>query len=109
MITPFETFVAERTIVELFDGTSPGKLSIEGPIGNQLFGTGWGEGDGPFERHGVTIQFCFSVQLPVPITKDAFRLDRNHKDILILEQGKSLPSLHPYIRDVIEMSGWLSP
>lgn len=81
---------------------------MDGPIGNQLFATGWGKNtDGPYGQQGVTIQFCYRVILSEPIRADAFRLDRRHARYLVVRAGEPRPELHPYIRDVIELSGWL--
>jgi hypothetical protein len=114
MVTPFEEFVREKTIAELYGAAIPESqlrkhvLKVEGPIGHQLFGTGWEASDGPHGKQGVSIQYCFQVHLPMLVTETAFSLDQNHEKLLIVKEGEPLPKLHPYIRDVIEMSGWLN-
>lgn len=109
MVTPWKTFVQRKVAQELFGGTRAGAVSVEGPLGNQLFATGWGAGsDAPFGFHGVTIQYCYKVVLAEPITPDALRPDQHHSRSLVLHPGDDLSALHPYIRDVIMLSGWLS-
>lgn len=108
MVTPWKEFVRTKVALELLGGSSADGLTVDGPIGNQLFATGWGRGtDGRFGMHGVTIQFCYLVSLPSHIGKHVLRHDTNHSGCLVLTRDSSLADLHPYIRDVIELSGWL--
>jgi hypothetical protein len=107
MVTPWKKFVRTKAIAELFGGT-PLPLEVRGPIGNQLFATGWGKnGDGPFGEQGMTLQYCYQVMLRAPLERGMLRLDGNHSRPLVLTAGRPLPRLHPYIRDVIRLSGWL--
>lgn len=107
-VTPWEDFVRAKTVAELFDGKYSGSLHVEGPLGNQLFGTGWGPNtDGPFGQQGATLQLCYRVRLSNPVMAATLRPDHDHAAILIVKRGQSLAELHPYIRDVIELSGWL--
>ena len=109
LVTPWKTFVQRKVAQELFGGVLPGAVHVEGPLGNQLFATGWGAGsDGPFGFHGVTIQYCYKVLLTQPITPRDLRPDRDHTRYLVLQAGDDLSTLHPYVRDVVELSGWLS-
>jgi hypothetical protein len=107
MVTPWRKFVRAKAIAELFGETAV-PLEIRGPIGNQLFATGWGKnGDGPFGEQGMTLQYCYQVVLRTPLDRGMLRLDGNHSRPLILRAGRPLPRLHPYIRDVIRLSRWL--
>lgn len=109
MVTPWKTFVQRKVAQELFGGVLPGAVSIEGPLGNQLFATGWGAGpDGPFGYHGVTIQYCYKVVLAESIALRELRPDRDHSRYLLLRPGDDLSALHPYIRDVVVLSEWLA-
>ena len=109
MVTPWKVFVQRKVAQELFGDALPGAVSVQGPLGNQLFATGWGaESDGPFGFHGVTIQFCYKVVLTAPIIPGDLRPDDRHSRSLVLHPGDDLAALHPYIRDVVELSGWLS-
>ena len=45
MVTPWKDFVRSRAIAELFGGANM-PLDVRGPIGNQLFATGWGKDRG---------------------------------------------------------------
>lgn len=108
MVTPLPEFVHAKAQEELFDGTYDGNIAIGTPIGNQLFATGWGAGtDGPYGLQGVTLQFCYHIKLSKLFGPDSFRPNRHHSRYLILRAGRELPPLHPYIRDIITMSGWL--
>jgi len=108
MVSPWDAFVRQKMVGELFGGTYDGVIDIRGAIGNQLFGTSWAKGDdGPYGHQGVTLQYCYQLVIQVPITEDSFRPDRNHSAYKIITQGDELPELHPYVRDVIEMSAWL--
>ena len=108
MVTPWKEFVRRKAAAELY-GLSDVDASVSGPIGNQLFATGFGpETDGPFGLHGITVQFCFHVVLNLPLDKETIKATGNHCGFLILTADEPLPDLHPYVRDVIELSGWLA-
>lgn len=108
MVTPWERFVVEKARKELFGG-APVEMAVSGPIGGQLFATGWGkQTDGPFGRQGVTLQYCYRLVLKDALTALPLRPDAGHSSIRILSGADDLSELHPYIRDVIELSGWLS-
>ena len=107
-VTPWEEFVRAKALAELFGGQYQGSLRVDGPLGNQLFGTGWGpDTDGPFGGQGATLQFCYRVILSEPVRAESLLPDRDHSRFLLVHAGQSLAELHPYIRDVIELSGWL--
>jgi hypothetical protein len=107
MVTPWKTFVRAKAMAELFGGASV-PLDVGGPIGHKLFATGWGKNaDGPFGEQGMTLQYCYQVVLGEPLYQRKLRPDTNHSRLLVLRAGRSLPPLHPYIRDVIRLSGWL--
>jgi hypothetical protein len=109
MVTPWKAFVRAKVSQELFGGVLPGAISVDGPLGNQLFATGWGAGtDGPFGLHGVTLQYCYRVVIAEPIRPRDLRPDRHHSRSLILQTGDDRSALHPYIQDVIALSGWLA-
>jgi len=109
MVTPWKAFVQRKVAQELFGGALPGSASIEGPLGNQLFATGWGaESDGPFGLRGVTVQYCYKVVLGEPIKPAELRPDAHHSRPLVLHPGDDVSALHPYVRDVIALSGWLA-
>jgi hypothetical protein len=42
-----------------------------------------------------------------PLTDGLLKPDSSHSGFLELRRGESLERLHPYIRDVIQLSGWL--
>ena len=108
MVTPWEDFVRHKVTSELFSGRFNGAMTVDGPIGDQLFATGWGrDTDGPFGYHGVTVQFCYRVLLSTPIEEKALQPSPNHSGYIILPAEAPFPALHPYILDVIELSGWL--
>ena len=108
MVTPWEQFIREKAAKELFGGRRP-KMEVKGPIGAQLFATGWGRNtDGPFGRQGVTLQFCYQLILKGRLSPNQLRPDGRHSGIRIFGRGDSLSGLHPYIRDVVQMSGWLA-
>ncbi len=100
-------FVRDKVASEL--GVAKDEIQVGSPIGNQLFGTAWApDTDGPLGYQGVTLQFCYQVTLDTPLRDGAFRPDRDHSSYLILTAADPLPEgLHPYIKDVIQMSGWL--
>ncbi len=105
MITPFEPFVRAKASAELLGGATP-PMEVSGPLGQQLFATGWAA-DGPFGQQGVTVQYCFQVVLDVPVEELRPRADAEHSEVVVLRGDRPLPPLHPYVRDVIELSGWL--
>jgi hypothetical protein len=108
MVTPWQRFVVEKAAKELFGGRRPA-MEVKGPIGGQLFATAWGKNTGgPFSKQGVTLQFCFQLILKARLSPDRLRVDRCHSGLRIIRRGDSLSGLHPYIRDVIEMSRWLA-
>jgi hypothetical protein len=108
MVTPWEKFVVQKARKELFAGRPVG-MTVGGPIGGQLFATGWGKDtDGPFGRQGVTLQYCYQLVLKPTLTELPVRTDDAHRGYQLLSRAHSLSDLHPYIRDVIEMSGWLA-
>ncbi len=105
MVTPFETFVRDKAASELFGGTEPA-AEVTGPLGNQLFATGWAT-DGPYGLPGVTVQYCYQLVLADPLDSLVLRDDDAHAGLCILTADQPLPPLHPYIRDVIRLGGWL--
>lgn len=107
MVTPFEDFVRDKASTELFAGADP-RCEITGPLGNQLFATGWAT-DGPFGLPGVTVQYCYQLVLADPLDSLPLRDDDAHAGILVLRADEPPPHLHPYIRDVIRFSRWLDP
>lgn len=104
--TPWEEFVRRRAAAELFGGRDPG-LDVDGPIGDQLFATSWAAGDGPFGRPGLTLQLCYRVISRAPPSRDLLQPDDRHCGLVEVRQGDDLERYHPYVRDVIERSGWL--
>ena len=109
LVTPWKTFVRGKVAQELFGGVLPAVMSVDGPLGKQLFATAWDAGpDGPFGFHGVTIQYCYKVVLAQRISPEDLRPDQHHSRYLVLHPGDDLSTLHPYVRDVVVLSGWLS-
>jgi hypothetical protein len=107
MVTPWKEFVRAKAIAELFGGTNV-PLHVRDPIGRRLFATGWGkDGDGPFGEQGMTLQYCYQVVLDESLDRRTLRADANHSRVLLLNAGRPLPRLHPYVRDVVQLSGWL--
>lgn len=107
MVTPFEPFVLEKASRELFGGAAP-PMEVSGPLGRQLFATGWAS-DGPYGQQGVTVQYCFELVLEGSLDVLAPRADADHSEVVIVRGDRPLPPLHPYVRDVVELSGWLLP
>lgn len=109
LVTPWEEFVVVKARAELFGGRDVA-MRAWGPIGHQLFATGWGrDADGPFGRQGVTLQYCYQLTLDAPIDPATPAPDGAHASCRILGPADDLSALHPYIRDVIQMSRWLAP
>jgi hypothetical protein len=107
MVTPWKRFVRAKALAELFGGVDL-PLTIRGPIGPQLFATGWAAGtDDPFGQQGMTLQYCYQVVLTEPFDVGLLKPDVYHSPPLIVGVGQPLPLLHPYIRHVIRLSGWL--
>lgn len=107
LVTPWEQFIVAKARQELFGGRAV-RMSVSGPIGNQLFATGWGRRtDGPFAMQGVTLQYCYQLTLRGVLRPAMLRPDKGHHSVVILTAEDDLASLHPYVRDVIELSGWL--
>ncbi len=108
LVTPWEQFIVDRARKELFGGRAV-EMTAAGPIGNQLFATGWGPNtDGPFGRQGVTLQYCYQLILQAPIAAARPEPDEGHSSVVVLKRDDDFSTLHPYIRDVIELSGWLA-
>ncbi|MCE5268409.1 MAG: hypothetical protein LLG00_11035 [Planctomycetaceae bacterium] len=108
MVTEWKEFVRLKVLGELFSNDNAKDVLIDGPIGPQLFATGWASnGDGPFAYQGVTLQFCYRVLLSSVIRPDEFRPDSNHGKVQVITAWEACRGLHPYIRDVIHLSGWL--
>ncbi len=108
MVTEWKEFVRLKVKGELFSGNGERGLVVDGPIGPQLFATGWGPNtDGAFGYQGVTLQYCYRVLLTTTIRPEDFRPDSDHGQVKIITSWESCHNFHPYIRDVIELSGWL--
>lgn len=108
MVTPWKEFAKRRLVSELFNGRPASEVIVAHPIGNQLFATGWDGADGRFGLHGVTVQLCYQAILTEPVSPELFRPDRNHSGCVVLRAGEAMPEVHPYVRDVIRLSGWLA-
>jgi len=108
MVSEWKEFVRLKVISELFSGNAERGMAVDGPIGPQLFATGWGpDTDGPFGYQGVTLQYCYRVLLAATIRAEDLHPDPDHGHVKIITSAESCDDLHPYIRDVIQLSGWL--
>jgi hypothetical protein len=110
-VDTFSEFIRTKAIGELFNGNfNRDELYVpEGFIGGMPIMVGWSAGENsPYGLPGVSWQCCYQVIFKNRIRKEMFKLDENHEDYVFIRPGDHLAHLHPYVRDVIQMSGWLT-
>lgn len=107
-ITPFDEFLRMKARGELFGDSYDGSIDVHpAPLGNKPFATDWSQEDGPNGFGGLTIQLCYMLEFQRPFAPNSFRPDKNHGHYQVVRARETLPELHPYIRDMIALTGWL--
>ncbi len=104
--------VLPKLEVELFGGRDmTGKIVIHDKksIGGRQYVTGWASGeDGPLGLPGATQQPCFLAEIEGVLQLGMIRPDKDHKGYKLITPDDPLDDLHPYVRTVIQKSGWLT-